>query len=425
VRALVAVGALCAGCSAGGAAAPHPGPRDASVDGGPADATTPPGESGSDDDGGDGSFVPIGYEGSIPYGGCAALGTCAPQPNVQLAGGQQSPAGIAIDDASVYWVNVGSAPLDGGARPGSQVMTCAKAGCNGSPTVLASGTWIGASKLGVDDSNVYWILTSSVLVCPLTGCVGDPQVVWSGTGPLYDIAVDATGAYFTSTGGGQLVRCPGVDCDGGGIIFPGAYGGTYAPSAVALDATSVYFVDEATGKVFACTKADCPDTVRVVASPTDAAVLAQLAVDDTNVYVTDIEQGRILFAPKGGMQQALAVLVDNLVSPVGLAADGTSVYYTDTGTPISGPLPDAAANLGRVAGCLAGGCGERGTAVAGFVNQPLDVAVDSTHVYWTDFGLSSNAAASDAGRVMAYAKRVAGSETGSDSGTDGGTAGDE
>jgi hypothetical protein len=417
----VAVGVLCAGCSTGSASSLENGPRDASVDGDAADATTPPEDSGGGDDGGDGSFVAIGYEGSIAYDGCAALGTCAPQPNVQLAGGQRSPAGITIDDANVYWVNVGSAPVDGGARPDSQVMKCAKAGCNGSPTVLASGTWIGASKLGVDDANVYWILTGSVLACPLTGCVGDPQVVWSGTGPLYDIAVDATGAYFTSTGGGQLVRCPGADCDGGAAIFPGAYGGTYAPSAVALDATSVYFVDQATGKVFACAKADCADTVRVVASPTDAAVLAQLAVDDTNVYVSDIEQGRILFAPKGGMQQALAVLVDDLVSPVGLATDGTTVYYTETGNPITGPLPDAAANLGRVAGCLAGGCGERGTPVAGFVNQPLDVAVDSTHVYWTDFGLSPNAAASDAGRVMAYAKPMAGREAG----TDGGTAGDE
>lgn len=121
------------------------------------------------------------------------------------------------------------------------------------------------------------------------------------------------------------------------------------------------------------------------------------------------------------MQQPLEVLVDALVTPVGLATDGTTVYYTDTGNSISGPLPDAAANMGRVAGCLAGGCGERGTPVAGFVNEPLDVAVDSTHVYWTDFGLSPNAAASDAGRVMAYAKPVAGSEAG----TDAGTAGDE
>ncbi|HEY8039145.1 MAG TPA: hypothetical protein VIF15_05095, partial [Polyangiaceae bacterium] len=46
-----------------------------------------------------------------------------------LADGQAGPDGIAVDATSVYWTN----------HLGGQVMKCAIAGCNDSPTVLAGG----------------------------------------------------------------------------------------------------------------------------------------------------------------------------------------------------------------------------------------------------------------------------------------------
>jgi hypothetical protein len=278
-------------------------------------------------------------------------------------------------------------------------MACAKDGCDGGPAVLASGSWSGASKLGVDDANVYWIVSNAVLACPLSGCTGEPQVLWAGTGPLYDIAVDSTGVYFTSPGAGRVMRCPSEGCDGGGVIWPSDAGSFGEPSAIALDSTTAYFVDDFASSVEACEKSDCAATLRTVATPTDNNVLAQLAIDDANVYVTDLAQGRVLWAPKDGTTQSLSVLVRNLVHPVGLATDGVGVYYTDTGSEDGGQ-----GGSGRVAGCVVGGCAGSGTAIAGFVNEPLDVAVDGTRVYWTDFGSSTDSTESDAGRVRAWTK---------------------
>jgi hypothetical protein len=363
-----------------------------------------------------------GFDGSFSLDGCAANGTCAPSHPTVIAGGQASPAGIAVDTDSIYWIDLGGYPADGG-RPGAQVMKIAKDG--GSPAVLASGTWDGASKLGVDDAGVYWILGSSVLGCPLSGCTGDPTVLWSGQGPLYDIAVDSSGIYFTSRGTRQVLRCNGLGgpppddggvTDGGpaieggpGLLWPiwGDAGVTFQdPTALAVDSTTVYFANGSGPYVMACDKDDCIGTLRTVLTVNDVATLAQLAVDDSNVYVTDLQQGRILTAPKGAAIEAgtfpsPSVLVDNLTNPVGLVTDGTSVYFTDTRHPDGGMT-----GAGRVSACSVAGCsnGQTAQVLAGFVNLPLDLAIDSTRVYWTDFGSSADLAATDAGRVMAVAK---------------------
>lgn len=84
---------------------------------------------------------------------------CAPDGSALtvLASAQNSPASIAVNAANVYWANVG----DG------TIVTCAIGGCNGSPTVLGSGTSL--SQVAIDGAHIYWTTNGSVVWCPLAG----------------------------------------------------------------------------------------------------------------------------------------------------------------------------------------------------------------------------------------------------------------
>ena len=404
--------ALGPGCSEGTASSPTHASADGSAPqgAGPGDATTGDATTNGDDEGatgGDDGPTRGPYEGGLAWDGCAATGTCPPPTARVLASGQATPAGIALSGTSVYWVNLGMLAPDGGPRIGSQIVTCAKTGCGGSPLVLATGSWDGMSELAVDDTDVYWLVTGQVLACPLAGCSGSPRVVWSGTGPLYDIVADDAGVYFTAPSLGELLSCPGGACDGSpGTLWPDpqAEAGTLpggAATGIALDATSVYFI--VPPSVFACEKRDCAGTLRRAASLTTSTP-AQIAVDGQNLYVTDFQSGAaggIVSGPKGGVDQPLGALVSGLSSPTSLATDGTNVFFAEEGNVIPGANPSG---QGRVAACAAGGCGDQPGPVADFVNFPLGVAVDGTTVFWTDFGPGTDRTQSDAGRVMMRAK---------------------
>ncbi|MFI5042766.1 MAG: hypothetical protein ACHQNA_13135 [Acidimicrobiales bacterium] len=407
--------ALACGCGSGSAAAPtgRDAGRSASMDATSALDATATDASGDDGAARDDDASPPLYEGGLAWDGCASTGTCPPVVASVLASGQASPGGIAVDATSVYWVNLGmlaDGGVDGGGdagpvRAGSQIMKCAKAGCGGRPTVLAEGGWDGMSKLAVDATSVYWLTTGQVLACPLDGCAGPPRVVWSGTDALYDIAVDSTGVYFTVPALGQLLVCPGTGCTGNPTpLWPQQFNdsGLFlsgSPGGIALDATNVYFLSNA---AYACDKANCGGTIRRVASSPASGFLGQIAVDDANVYVTNFDTaaaGGIFWAPKASSDQSLSVLLQGLSEPTAIAADGAGLYFSEEGSPEAG-----ISGFGRLGVCAATGCGNRATTLAGFVNYPLGVAVDTTRVYWTDFGAGTDPAQTDAGRVMARAK---------------------
>jgi hypothetical protein len=278
-------------------------------------------------------------------------------------------------------------------------------GCGDSPQLLAAGTWNGMSKLAVQGSSVYWITTDQVLACPIDGCTGSPSVIWSGDGPLSDLAVDATGVYFTDPQTSSVLMCPLSGCsDTATTLYPDpsdAETPNYGPAvAIALDSGNVYFTT-INGIVLACAEGDCAATLQSLAEGQGATL--QITVDSTNVYFTDClgnALGRVLACQKSGCNASPTVLLDSLSWPTGLATDGTNVYFTELGDAGDAGAP----GVGRVARCSTGGCDDRATAVAGYVNQPLGIAVDSEDVYWADFGSAVSATETSVGRVMVSAK---------------------
>jgi hypothetical protein len=416
-------------CSSGSKSLDGSGATDAAVDRAMAKL-----EGGVD---GPGMLVEASFpEVSLPDGACGEGAPCAAAVPHVLVSHQPTPAGIALDDAYVYWVDLGTysasdagsdAPSgddsDGGADAGTtsgpyvggRIERCAKAGCGDSPQLLAAGTWNGMSKLAVDGTSVYWLTTSQILACPVDGCPASPTVIWSGDGTLTDVAVDATGVYFTDQQATSVLMCPlsgcsgaasalfpdpldlttdaEADADAGAQALPPSYG---TAVAIALDSGNVYFTTNA-GFVLSCAESACGATLRVVAET--SATTLQIAVDSANTYFTDFAGnafGRVLSCPKSGCGTSPTVLVDGLSWPTGLAADSANVYFTELGDE-----GDAGAGgRGRVARCTASGCGDRATAVAGFVNEPLGIAVDSDGVYWADFGSAVSTTETDVGRVM-------------------------
>jgi Domain of unknown function (DUF5050) len=113
-------------------------------------------------------------------------------------------------------------------------------------------------------------------------------------------------------------------------------------------------------------------------------VASTMAIDDTNLYVfgTDINGlfGTLYAVPKtGGTPMPL---VNSVVTPFELYADGTYVYFTTLGTPTG---DDFLAD-GQVIRLKKDGSNV--TILARNLNAPTSVAADASNVYFTESGIS-------------------------------------
>jgi hypothetical protein len=173
---------------------------------------------------------------SCPLSGCgsAPLGLSRglmPSPTQRLLGQ------LVFDDANLYW-GKGAAPgvwlpvANGfvtpcgaggtGSLPESQILTCAKGGCNGSPSEVASGLYcpIGMATDGV---NMYFTepqyfgpgnpiaglndaSNGRIAKCAVVGCSNQAATLVSGVNNPRGIAVDEGHIYWADFGSGGTVR---------------------------------------------------------------------------------------------------------------------------------------------------------------------------------------------------------------------------
>jgi hypothetical protein len=305
-----------------------------------------------------------------------------------LASGQQTPIGIALDDANVYWMNL---ETSGGV---AQVMKCAKTGCGDAPTVLASGPWSVSTRLAIYGGIVYWATENLLLSCSIDGCPGGPTVLSSSGLQPTDIAVGAGGIYVGDSIQRALLMYPLA----GGANPTVLWSSSAAPAAIALGGTTVYFATTGVS-LLSCGGAGC---ATLVSGGTPAALNA----DGTNVYIgtqTSMSPGTVAWCPETHCAAGLTLLTTRVTYCAGIAGDGTSVYFTDRGI-VASNGGGSLSGLGRVAKCPVSGCTGNPMPVAGFVNFPQQIAVDDTSVYWTDFGSSTNSSGTIDGRVMTAPK---------------------
>ncbi len=234
---------------------------------------------------------------------CASAG-CGGTPSV--FGSALNPLAVAVDGASVYWLN----------GPSGAIMKCSASGC-GAPTSVLSGLWNPWNTFGVGDGHVYFAVMGGPLQsCPESGCtayatlapvsalgavtVGGANVFWrdgngdvlacdavscvsptklaSGQGGFGGIAANACAAYWTNTLTGSVMTCPSTGCANGPIALASGQS-SFGPGPIAVDDSGVYW---ASGSgIMTCELGGCAQP-RIVALPVGSATA--IALDASNVY---------------------------------------------------------------------------------------------------------------------------------------------
>jgi hypothetical protein len=228
---------------------------------------------------------------------------------------------VAANTTTVY-----SRSTNGGSGPQGLVVGCAKSGCGGSYTTVASGQGDGYA-VAADDVNVYWgtISKGGIFEAPVRG--GPARLLASGS--VSAIAVAAGRVYYMNEGTGPSLQDQGlwsVPVDGG------------APTQLDPDATPQMTPQLAAdcGYVYYAGYRDIRRVPLGGGAPTVIAtgVVAggQLAVDADRVYFLDYMTPSVASVPVGGGDVTIIAAMPNFLA--GIAVDANDVYWTsvDGGT---------------------------------------------------------------------------------------------
>lgn len=296
---------------------------------------------------------------------CDALATCAGTCGLgrcieQLAVGQDNPIALALDDANVYWLNVG----DGGVGRGS-VSSVPKSGGVAPTTLVANQTR--PRQIVTDGTTVYWTTPPNVMSVPATG--GPPAVVATGVAPIA-ITLDASYLYWIDAkkgGLGDLVKQP----RGGGPPVVLSDTGSNALRLAVSDTAAFFFNGFGTDRLETTPLAGGPRSYFHLFNTLGAA-MSGIAIDAANVYVTfDNSGGAVVACP---LPSGDCTIISNGNNGArAIASDGSFAYFLS-------PHGGAGALTGVVRRAPVAGGPTQVIAVSG--HDLVDIAVDATSVYW-------------------------------------------
>jgi hypothetical protein len=156
---------------------------------------------------------------ACPVTGCTGAPTVVSPDSLLTDAGQLLPWQLGVDQANVYWDLTRYWPNLSGPAEG-QVLMCAKAGCNATPTVLASGLRNPAG-LASDGVNVYFsergvaktasAMDGRISKCAVTGCSNRPVPIADNLSYPQGIALDASHVYWADLGSGATLALPNTD----------------------------------------------------------------------------------------------------------------------------------------------------------------------------------------------------------------------
>jgi N-acetylneuraminic acid mutarotase len=248
-------------------------------------------------------------------------------------------------------------------------------------------------QLAVDSTNIYWTEqgtgTSDGYVKKMSIATGVITTLASGLSDPVGIAIDASYVYWTeyaqgTTNSGSVKRIS----ISGGTIPTVLTSNISSPWGIAVDGTNVYWTEYLdSGAVMKMSKSSISSTGIVLAN--GLAWPMGIALDATNVYWAENPSngGAVKKIPIAGAPSP-TTLAASLNSPTYVVVDATSIYYTEYGTVDSSGNTNAASGSLKKVSLSLSSYPATPTTLASGLNYAAGIAVDSTNVYFTEFGFS-------------------------------------
>jgi hypothetical protein len=234
---------------------------------------------------------------------------------------------LAVDATQVYTVSGDYTSASGDPYQALDlVVACAKTGCRGDYTTLASGQH-GAFDIAIDDTSVYWAGPSPIGVTKAARSGGVPTRLTPGLDS--DALVLAGGMVFFagSPSASEITSLMSVPVSGGPVstLFNPDPGLSVGP--LASDSQFVYFAVE-DGRIGKVPIAGGP--VTMLATLFDVIACCQIAVDASYVYVAQLDG--IYAVPLAGGTPTLVISTSLAAWAGGIAVDARALYWTTAHT---------------------------------------------------------------------------------------------